>query len=237
MAYAWSEYSRGQLRGGAAPDRCRWRGRPGPPAHRRQRLRAAPQPGHDHRRPAVVRVRRDHGARPRRQRARPACARGPRPAGSADEHDGMREPGGKRASRTAARGHRGDPGGVRRRTTGWCSRPASWLPGSNVAPSALPRLQATPDGGLVVGYRIHRQLPLMTYYWEAAVQVLGAGGLAAADHVQRHRRHPRGGVAGAPPSAGSCWPPSPTGGWSGPCTGPRGSAGASARTSPTTTAP
>ena len=38
-------------------------------------------------------------------------------------------------------------------------------------------------------------------------------------------------------SAGSWSPPSPTDGWTAPCTGPRGSAAASARTSPTTTAP
>ena len=84
----------------------------------------------------------------------------------------------------------------------WCSRPASSRPGSTSSPSALPRLQATADGGLVVGYRVHRQLPLMTYYWEAAAQVLGAGGLAAADHVQRHRRHPRGGRRSPPTERG-----------------------------------
>jgi Protein of unknown function (DUF3604) len=54
--------------------------------------------------------------------------------------------------------------------------PGELAPGLNVTPSAMPRLQATVDGGLVVGYRIHRQLPLMTYYWEAAVQVLGPAG-------------------------------------------------------------
>jgi Protein of unknown function (DUF3604) len=54
--------------------------------------------------------------------------------------------------------------------------PGPLAPGLNVVPSALPRLQATTDGGLVVGYRVHRQLPLMTYYWEAAVQVLGPDG-------------------------------------------------------------
>ena len=42
--------------------------------------------------------------------------------------------------------------------------------------SALSRIS---DGGLVVGYRVHRQLPLMTYYWEAAVQVLGPAGWQA----------------------------------------------------------
>jgi hypothetical protein len=54
--------------------------------------------------------------------------------------------------------------------------PGVLAPGLGVAPSALPRLQATADGGLVVGYRVHRQLPLMTYYWEAAAQVLDASG-------------------------------------------------------------
>jgi hypothetical protein len=43
-------------------------------------------------------------------------------------------------------------------------------------PSGLPRLVATTDGGLLVGYRIHRQLPLMTYYWEVATQALGRDG-------------------------------------------------------------
>ena len=63
---------------------------------------------------------------------------------------------------------------VERRRTGATARHPR--PGLGVAPSALPRLQATADGGLVVGYRVHRQLPLMTYYWEAAVQVLDASG-------------------------------------------------------------
>ncbi len=54
--------------------------------------------------------------------------------------------------------------------------PGELAPGLNVTPSAMPKLQATVDGGLVVGYRVHRQLPLMTYYWEAAVQVLGPDG-------------------------------------------------------------
>ena len=54
--------------------------------------------------------------------------------------------------------------------------PGELARGLNVVPSAMPRLQATADGGLVVGYRIHRQLPLMTYYWEAAAQVLGPDG-------------------------------------------------------------
>lgn len=54
--------------------------------------------------------------------------------------------------------------------------PGELAPGLTVTPSAMPRLLATADGGLVVGYRVHRQLPLMTYYWEAATQVLGPDG-------------------------------------------------------------
>ncbi|HET6562456.1 MAG TPA: DUF3604 domain-containing protein [Marmoricola sp.] len=46
----------------------------------------------------------------------------------------------------------------------------------DVVPSGLPKLVATDDGGLVVAYRIHRRLPLMTYYWEVATQVLSDGG-------------------------------------------------------------
>ncbi len=46
----------------------------------------------------------------------------------------------------------------------------------NVTPSGLPKLVATRDGGLTVAYRVHRQLPLMTYYWEVATQALGAEG-------------------------------------------------------------
>src|SRR5207237_937618 len=59
---------------------------------------------------------------------------------------------------------------------GLVEAPGELARGLNVVPSALPRLQATADGGLVVGYRVHRQLPLMTYYWEAAAQVLGPDG-------------------------------------------------------------
>jgi hypothetical protein len=46
----------------------------------------------------------------------------------------------------------------------------------SVAPAGLPRLIATGDGGLAVSYRVRRRLPLMTYYWEVAAQVLGREG-------------------------------------------------------------
>jgi hypothetical protein len=49
-------------------------------------------------------------------------------------------------------------------------------PNLDVVPSALPRLVADPDGGLAVAYRVHRRLPLATYYWEVAVQTLGPDG-------------------------------------------------------------
>ena len=57
--------------------------------------------------------------------------------------------------------------------------PGELAPSLDVVPSALPKLVATADGGLVVGYCVHRQLPLMTYYWEAAAQVLGPDGWGA----------------------------------------------------------
>lgn len=54
--------------------------------------------------------------------------------------------------------------------------PGELAPRLDVVPSAMPQLVATDDGGLVVAYRVHRRLPLMTYYWEVAVQALGADG-------------------------------------------------------------
>ena len=114
--------------------------------------------------------------------------------------------------------------------------PGELAPGLNVTPSALPRLQATADGGLVVGYRVHRQLPLMTYYWEAAVQVLGPDGWQAPTTFSGTDATLEELSLAGRPTAGSCWPPRATGGWSAPCTGRRGSAAGSARTWPTTTA-
>jgi hypothetical protein len=52
-------------------------------------------------------------------------------------------------------------------------------PGLDTVPGGLPRLVATTDGGLVLAYRVHRRLPLMTYYWEVATQTLGATGWSA----------------------------------------------------------
>ena len=48
--------------------------------------------------------------------------------------------------------------------------------GLDVTPAATPRLAADGTGGLTVAYRIHRRLPLMTFYWEVAAQTLGPGG-------------------------------------------------------------
>ncbi|SHN74914.1 DUF3604 domain-containing protein [Cryptosporangium aurantiacum] len=52
-------------------------------------------------------------------------------------------------------------------------------PGLDVVPGGLPRLAADANGGLTVAYRIHRRLPLMTYYWEVAAQTLGPDGWSA----------------------------------------------------------
>jgi hypothetical protein len=59
---------------------------------------------------------------------------------------------------------------------------AVWEPAGELAPQldttpcGLPRLVATASGGLVLAYRCHRRLPLMTYYWEVATQTLGPDG-------------------------------------------------------------
>jgi len=46
----------------------------------------------------------------------------------------------------------------------------------DIVPGGLPRLAADAAGGLTVAYRVHRRLPLMTYYWEVATQSLGPDG-------------------------------------------------------------
>lgn len=51
--------------------------------------------------------------------------------------------------------------------------------GLDVVPGGLPRLAADASGGLTVAYRIHRRLPLMTFYWEVAAQTLGPSGWSA----------------------------------------------------------
>ena len=114
--------------------------------------------------------------------------------------------------------------------------PGALARGSNVCPSALPRLQATADGGLVVGYRVHRQLPLMTYYWEAAVQVLGAGRLAPPTTFSGTDATCEELSLAAADGRGRAGHPGRRAAGSAPCTGPRASAAGSARTWPTTTA-
>lgn len=117
----------------------------------------------------VITVQGHGGSGPTRLRPRPAAGE------PASGPDGMREPGAHVPPellpdvRAGVRVVRVDPEGV------W-EPPGELARGLDVVPSALPRLAATADGGLVVGYRIHRQLPLMTYYWEAAAQVLGPDG-------------------------------------------------------------
>ncbi|MDQ3324854.1 MAG: DUF3604 domain-containing protein [Actinomycetota bacterium] len=57
------------------------------------------------------------------------------------------------------------------------AEPAGVLaPHLDVVPGGLPRLCADPSGGLTIAYRVHRRLPLMTYYWEVATQALGPAG-------------------------------------------------------------
>ena len=114
--------------------------------------------------------------------------------------------------------------------------PGELAPGLNVTPSALPRLQATADGGLVVGYRVHRQLPLMTYYWEAAVQVLGPDGWRPPTTFSGTDATLRGAVAGRRRRRGRAGHPGRRAAGPAPCTGRRASAAGSARTWPTTTA-
>jgi hypothetical protein len=52
-------------------------------------------------------------------------------------------------------------------------------PHLDIVPSGLPRLVADQAGGLTVAYRVHRRMPLATYYWEVAVQSLGPDGWLA----------------------------------------------------------
>ena len=49
-------------------------------------------------------------------------------------------------------------------------------PGLDLVPGGLPRLASDASGSLVLAYRVHRRLPLMTFYWEVATQVLGPDG-------------------------------------------------------------
>jgi hypothetical protein len=109
------------------------------------------------------------GSGPTRLRPRPGTGR------SSDDHDGMREPGDSVPPELLPEVS-ADIRVVCVDGDELVQPPGVLAPGLGIAPSALPRLQATADGGLVVGYRVHRQLPLMTYYWEAAVQVLDAAG-------------------------------------------------------------
>ncbi|MET8248941.1 DUF3604 domain-containing protein [Streptomyces sp. NPDC005202] len=98
--------------------------------------------------------------------------------GGAAEPTGMREPGEYVPPEllpdieASFRVVRVDPDAVREAT-------GELAPYLDTTPSALPRLAATASGGLVVAYRYHRRLPLMTYYWEVATQTLGPDGWSA----------------------------------------------------------
>ncbi len=173
MAYAWAEYAAGSyavvLRGPAAGPARRLTGgtdyalHPSLAATADGRLWCAFD---------VITVHGHGGSGPTRLRPRPEYGR------LAEEQDGMREPGASVPPELLPE----VSAGIRVVCVdgdGLVQPPGELAPGLNVTPSALPRLQATADGGLVVGYRVHRQLPLMTYYWEAAVQVLGPDGWQA----------------------------------------------------------
>ena len=54
--------------------------------------------------------------------------------------------------------------------------PGELAPALDVVPGGLPRLVSDESGSLTVAYRVHRRLPLMTYYWEVAAQTLGPHG-------------------------------------------------------------
>ncbi len=62
---------------------------------------------------------------------------------------------------------------------GLCEGAGVVAPGLDVVPGGLPRLAADANGGLTVAYRVHRRLPLMTFYWEVAAQTLGPDGWSA----------------------------------------------------------
>jgi hypothetical protein len=179
MAYAWSEYARSDSCGGSYAVALRRIGADGVPGPVRRLTGGTDYALHPSLATTtdgrlwcafdVVTMHGHGGSGPTRLRPRPGTGR---PAGT---HDGMREPGDNVPPELLPE--------VSAEIRVVCVEdeelvqpPGVLAPGLGVAPSALPRLQATPDGGLVVGYRIHRQLPLMTYYWEAAVQVLDASG-------------------------------------------------------------
>jgi hypothetical protein len=171
MAYAWAEYADGSyaiaLRSAAGPVRRLTGGtdyalHPSLASTADGRLWCAFD---------VITVHGHGGSGPTRLRPRPEHGH------RAEEQDGMREPGASVPPELLPE----VSAGIRVVCVdgdALVQPPGGLAPGLNVTPSALPRLQPTADGGLAVGYRVHRQLPLMTYYWEAAVQVLGPAGWA-----------------------------------------------------------
>ena len=182
--YAWTEYRRRQLRRrGAARIDARRRSR-GPVRRpdRRQRLRAAPQPGGDHRTAGCGALSTWSRCTATAAAGPPGC--GPRPGGAGVGPVGLDGPEGVRRAGQAACRRSCCPRSTRSirvvrvdrvtRLVGAARRARARA--STWCPPRCPRLQATADGG--PGRRrtaIHRQLPLMTYYWEAAAQVLGPG--------------------------------------------------------------
>ena len=140
----------------------------------------------------VVSVHGHGGSGPTRLRPRPTRD------GRADDHDGMREPG-RSVPPELLPEVSAHIRVVRVDGDALVEPPGELARGLNVVPSALPRLQATADGGLVVALS---DPPAAT-----ADDVLLGGGrpgararrLVPADDVRRHRRHAGGGVAGRGP--------------------------------------
>jgi len=78
--------------------------------------------------------------------------------------------------------------------------------GLDVTPAALPRLAADARGGLTLAYRVHRRLPLMTYYWEVAVQTLGPQGWSKpTTYADSDGGAEEVALAGLPDGALACW--------------------------------
>ena len=235
MAYAWTEYVDGSYavavrridaRGGAGPVRRLTGGsdyalHPSLATTTGGRLWCAFD---------VVSVHGHGGSGPTRLRPRPTRE------GRADGHEGMRERGQERAARAPARGQRAHPGGPgRRRRAGGAARRA----GARAERGALGAAPAAGHRRRGPGRRLPDP-PAAT-----ADDVLLGGGrpgararrLVPADDVRRYRRHVGGGRRWPRARPARCSPPRPTGACRAPCTGARGSAGASAPTSPITTAP
>ena len=120
----------------------------------------------------VITVHGHGGSGPTRLRAAETLGRGAGPS------SGMRDPG-EFIPPELLPDIEASPRVVRVDEDGIAEAAGELAPQLDTTPCAMPRLAATASGGLVVAYRYHRRLPLMTYYWEVATQTLGPGGWSA----------------------------------------------------------